>query len=218
MKKMKLTSFFYKKGGSVSKGDTMEVLLNPGNISNSVTIKYTPLDIPGRIKPHMKFASIDNETFKFDLIFDGTGMISAKVDDVTTQLEEFRKITYGYKSSEHEISYVLIAWGSLSVYCRLESMSLEYSLFDKDGKPLRAKATCNFKETTPPKEEENEKNTNSPDMTHVKTVKAGYGLRHMCYDIYGESKLDIAIAKFNNFTTRYVSEGTEVILPPLKIL
>ena len=55
-------------------------------------------------------------------------------------------------------------------------------------------------------------------MTHVKVVSAGYGLRQMCYEIYGDNKLDVAIARFNGFTSRYVPLGTEVILPPLKTL
>lgn len=218
MKKMKLTSYWYTKGGSISKGDSMDVLLNPSNISNSVSVKYTPIDIAGKIKPHVMFSSVESETFKFDLIFDGTELVDPEADDVETQLKTFREVTYGYNSSEHEVTYVIIDWGSLKVYCRLESLSVEYTLFDADGKPLRAKATCSFKETTTPKEEQSKKNTNSPDMTHVKVVKAGYGLRHMCYDIYGDTKLDIAIAKFNGFTSRYVPDGTEVVLPPLRIL
>jgi hypothetical protein len=98
----------------------------------------------------------------------------------------------------------------------LESLSVKYTLFDTSGQPIRATASCQFRSHTAPAEEASKKKESSPDLTHVKVVKAGYGLRHMCYEVYGDTKLDVAVAKFNGFTTRYVAEGTEVVLPPLQ--
>ncbi|OJJ19981.1 hypothetical protein BKI52_16015 [marine bacterium AO1-C] len=215
--KLKLTSFYYK-GTSFSEGEEFEAMINPSNISNKVGIQYNPLQVPGSIKPHLQFVSIDNETYDFNLILDGTGLIDPDADSVEDQLEKFRKITYGYNSSEHEATYVKISWGNINAPCRLTSLTVKYTLFDSEGKALRAELTCSFKETTLTDEEEKIMNKNSPDMTHVKVVKAGYGLRHMCYEIYGDNKLDVAIARFNGFTSRYVPLGTEVILPPLKTL
>lgn len=221
MDKLKLTKFHYSAGGKEVTGESMDVMINPSSISNKIGLQYSDVTIPGSLKPHLKFVSVDNETLDFTLYFDGTGIVDSKAkgeDYVTGEINTLRKITAGYDGDQHEVTFVRIKWGSLTMNCRLTSLTLKYTLFSTSGKPLRAEAVCAFKESTIPKVEAALAKKSSPDLTHVKIVKAGYGLRHMCYDIYGDTKLDVAIAKFNGFTTRYMPEGTEVVLPPLKTL
>lgn len=221
MDKLYLKSFHYTGNKKdPSKGAEFTAMVNPNNISQKIGINYNEIAVPGSIKPQLQFTNIQNETLDFNLIFDGTGLIDPNhnVSYLEEQLAKFKEVTYGYSGKHHEVGYIELKWGSIVMNCRLTSLTLKYTLFDKDGKPLRAEATCSFKETTPSAAEQKLMNNNSPDLTHVKVVKAGYGLRHMCYEIYGDAKLDVTVAKFNGFTSRYVPLGTEVILPPLQTL
>lgn len=205
--------------GSTVKNGAMEVWINPSNLNHSVSIKYSDINIPGSTHPVSKFDNRPPETLAFDLIFDGTNMIYESGDDVQTDLDGFKKLTYDYDGDFHDVPYLKITWGDWFEYVgRLTSLSIKYTLFDNLGNPVRATASCQFQTSTSPQDEASKKKDNSPDMTHVKIVKAGYGLRHMCYEIYGDTKLDVAVAKFNGFTTRYVAEGTEVVLPPLQLM
>jgi hypothetical protein len=195
---------------------TIEAKINPSNLNYSVSVKYDDIDIIGSTHPVARFKNIQPETLSFDLIFDGTDMVYENKDGVFKEIEDFKKLTYGYSGDHHDIAYLHLIWGKLSFECRLESLSVKYTLFDTSGQPIRATASCQFRSHTAPAEEASKKKESSPDLTHVKVVKAGYGLRHMCYEVYGDTKLDVAVAKFNGFTTRYVAEGTEVVLPPLQ--
>ncbi|WP_299458856.1 hypothetical protein [uncultured Microscilla sp.] len=203
-------------GGTIQSDGSITVAINPANLSYSVNVKYDEIEIPGSTHPVARFKNVQPESVSFDLIFDGTNMIYQNDEGVLEEIEAFKKLTYGYSGTHHDIGYLEISWGSFIFECRLTSLSVKYTLFDEKGNPIRATASCQFRSHTSPDEETKKQKQSSPDLTHVKVVKAGYGLRHMCYEIYGDTKLDVAVAKFNGFTTRYVSEGTEVILPPLQ--
>ncbi|HAS43458.1 MAG TPA: hypothetical protein DCS93_23460 [Microscillaceae bacterium] len=233
LNKLTLTKFHYSVKGTPVKDhkNEMEVMINPAEINNKLNVQYEKQITPGTIKPQLKFVGKDNETLDFKLYFDGTGLIpppkkvktstSAETESlnvVEQQIEKLKKIVAGYDGAQHEVNYVFVKWANLKMHCRLTSMSIKYTLFDTDGRPLRAQVALSFQETTNPKEETLIKNNNSPDMSHIKTIQAGYGLRHMCYEIYGDGRLDVVVARFNDFPTRYMPVGTEVILPPLKRL
>ena len=221
MDQLHLKSFFYTgKTEKPVQGGEFTAMINPNNISHKVGVNYNEIAVPGSIKPQLQFTNIQNETLDFNLIFDGTGLIDKKYDsdNLQKQIKLFKQVTYGYDGDHHEVGYIKLTWGNLIMDCRLTSLTLKYTLFDTKGKPLRAEATCSFKETTTTNMEKELMKKSSPDLTHIKVVKAGYGLRHMCYEIYGDAKLDVTVAKFNGFTSRYVPLGTEVILPPLQTL
>ena len=71
---------------------------------------------------------------------------------VEKELEEFKKLLSGYNGDTHETRYLRLIWGSYLLECRLKTINIEYSLFRGDGRPIRAKATCKFKETQSYKE------------------------------------------------------------------
>ena len=84
------------------------------------------------------------------------------------------------------------------------------------GTPLRADAKVTFKEYLSPEAIKLLANKNSPDLTHIRTVKAGDHLPLMCYHIYGHSKHYVEVAAINNLTDfRALEPGTQIVFPPL---
>ncbi len=57
---------------------------------------------------------------------------------------ERTSIVYKYDGSNHEPNHVRVLWGNLIFFGRLESMSVEYTLFKPGGEPLRAKIKLSF--------------------------------------------------------------------------
>ena len=57
----------------------------------------------------------------------------------------------------------------------------------------------------------------SPDMSRLITVKEGETLPYLCHKIYGDSRLVLQVARFNNLGGfRNIPAGTEAVFPPLK--
>src|SRR6478752_1945120 len=68
-----------------------------------------------------------------------------EVQTVEKEVEEFKNLLMGYNGDTHQTSYLKLLWGGYSLACRLTSMDIEYSLFRKDGRPIRAKVKCSFR-------------------------------------------------------------------------
>ena len=68
-----------------------------------------------------------------------------------------------------------------------------------------------------PETESSLKDNQSPDLTHMITVKAGDTLPMLCASIYGNRQMHHEVAKINNLISfRHIEPGTELIFPPIK--
>lgn len=213
---------------------TFEAPINPASISLSHSINFTTNDAANTNNPQVKYYSGTPPKLSFDLIIDGTGMvsdmrgaaISQKVEPVNVlkKIEEFKTACFYYKGEEHQPPYVKITWGeALLKYKkndfagRLENFSLNYTLFNKDGTPLRAKITASFMGSFKPEVDAKSKEQKSPDMTHLITVKTGDTLPSMCKNIYGDAQLYHQVAKINKISNfRKLEPGQVLEFPPIK--
>jgi nucleoid-associated protein YgaU len=94
---------------------------------------------------------------------------------------------------------------------------MKYTLFKPDGTALRANVTLKFKENIDFKTKLKMAQMSSPDLTHVRTVKAGDTLPLMTYRIYGDSSWYPEVARFNNLRHfSAIKPGDEIHFPPLK--
>ncbi|MEM9836877.1 MAG: LysM peptidoglycan-binding domain-containing protein [Bacteroidota bacterium] len=159
------------------------------------------------------------ETFSLELWFDGTGAIP-NTKDVEAEIRNFKKFTLLYNGEIHSTNYIKIQWGGtngLLFKGQLQSLNVDYTLFDKDGKPLRAKATATFVEYVDAKTSESLKSKSSPDLTHIRIAKAGDTLPLMCYRIYGNSNYYVQVAKANGLSNVIALEpGQEIVFPPIE--
>src|SRR5438270_45498 len=78
------------------------------------------------------FDRIPSETVKFELVFDGTGVVPSALpgvvpftgDGVKEQIDAFKSLVFTYKGKIHSPDYVQLAWGSFLFNCRLSSLDL----------------------------------------------------------------------------------------------
>lgn len=141
----------------------------------------------------------------------------AEVETVETEVGEFKKLLMGYNGETHQTAYLKLLWGGYSLCCRLKSMDIEYTLFRKDGRPIRAKVKCVFKGTIDYKLMVAKENKNSPDLTHVRTFKMNDTLALMSESIYQNNTFYIDVAKNNKLLSfRKLSTGQKIKFPPIK--
>ena len=209
--------------GNVTVGSKkFEVMLNPSSYTHQRGIEYDDKKTLGQSGADPKFSATDAEKVRFDLWIDGTGVVNLPIPGtgsppVKEQLEALHSIVYKYKGNEHEPSVVRLLWGSFIFFGRLQSMSVEYTLFKPSGDPLRAKVALAFVGFMSKEEEALRANRSSPDLSHKVVIKAGDTLPLLCYRIYRDASYYTEVAYFNNLTDfRFLKPGTVIDFPPLR--
>jgi hypothetical protein len=211
-----LTITACEANGSPKSGDenVFKAPINPETLSITRGITYNTETSganaeAGKTPPN--FAGQNHDRMNFDLMFDGTGII-ADNNDITAQLSKLDTLLYSFQDNEHRPNIVQITYAGFSFVCKLQSYTLNYSLFKPDGTPIRAKVTLSFLEhpiTSP--------NPRSPDLTHIKTVRIGDQLPLMCKDVYRKIDYYLDIAKVNKLTNfRHLPIETQLSFPPLE--
>ena len=221
--------------GTVTAGsDKFEVMMNPSEFTHDHSISYTSSSAGsngkggvgcgptkgkaiGKAAPTPEFSSYGAEKVNFDLVIDGTGVVSLLSPSVADQIKELKSIVYQYVGDKHEPRIVRLSWVKLSLFCRMETMTVQYTLFKPSGDPLRAKVKLSFVRFMSKEEEAHRAGRASPDLTHVVEVKAGDTLPLLCYRIYNDSSYYAAVAKINNVVSfRGLVPGSRLEFPPLR--
>lgn len=222
---LKLTMVRYKvDGGSLVKNGgaaDFVAMINPDGYSITQSIGYSPssdTDAKTGGATEVKFASIPADEIKLkELIIDGTGVIpNSSNQTVQERIQSLRAVAYDYVGTEHETPVVELSWGNLHYFARLKSMDVAYTLFDPDGKPLRAKVTLQFLQYRTQAEIQKWMKKSSPDLTHLVEVKQGDTLPLLCHRIYKDSGYYLEVARINQLTNvRKLVPGTILRFPPL---
>ena len=157
----------------------------------------------------------DVKELSLDFTLDSTGVISG-CDSVPEKIDEFNKVCTVVNGEIHTTNYLAILWGEVDFLCKLETLDITYQMFSPGGIPLRAKLTAKFREHIDPEVSAKRKAKSSPDMSHVKTIKAGDDLPSLCKEIYGDPRYYLQIAEINallNFRT--LVPGHEILFPKM---
>lgn len=159
------------------------------------------------------------------LVFDGTpvgrNLEASGGRTVSQWVERFLAHCYDVDSESHEARYLTIKWGNgimgkLGFQCRLGSVDIQYTLFDRDGSPLRAELTARFVEAMDPATAAKVMRLSSPDLTHHRIVRAGDTLPQLCREIYGSPALCLRVARFNKLDHfRDLVPGQALLFPPV---
>lgn len=211
-----------------------EAFINPNNLSFGASISYGNSESAsgsggsggasgqpvGEAYPQLVYKGTNPETLSFKLMLDGTGVVtdeSGEEDFVSKEIDKLRKITYYYDGDAHEPGNLLVAWGDFAFMCRLKSLNVNYKAFDNHGKAIRCEVNLQFAGSTRPEEARRMMNQNSPDLSHVRVVKAGDTLPLMCQRIYGSSKYYLQVARINGLENfRDLRPGSEILFPPIQ--
>jgi hypothetical protein len=223
-KKLKISPCTVDDSGnvSVSDGASFEVMLNPSSYNHAYSIGYNKKETQGQLGSDTKFSGIKPEKVDFEIVIDGTGVVNLPIPgsgspDVKTQVKQLTDIVYKYDGSSHEPNHVRLLWGSLIFFGRLDSMTVDYTLFKPSGEPLRAKIKLSFTGFMSKEEEALRANRSSPDLSHLIEVKAGDTLPMLCYRVYKDCSYYLEVAKVNGITNfRDLQPGSKLHFPPLR--
>lgn len=192
---------------------------------------------PEKIKMKLIFADSNlNEHTDFNL--NGYGPKAANLNSDTNgisgAIERFLVVTTEKLADTHRPYYLSLHWGNVfvrpqgshnvqGVYqretekaypCQLESVDVKYTLFSRDGAPLRAELTCVFVEDY---HSDAKPQLYSPDVTHAKSINAGDQLSRMTAEVYENSSWYPKVAKVNKLdSVRKIEKSRVLNFPPLQ--
>jgi nucleoid-associated protein YgaU len=203
-----------------SSGSGYELQINPSEFSHEYTICYNAKRTLGQTSNPLRFSAMNPDKISFGVVFDGTGVVPPQPGtpvEVADQIDALGKVIYDYSSEQHEPNVVQITWGTLLFTGRLQSMSVNYTLFRPTGAPLRARAELVFIGSVTTDEALLAANRSSPDLSHSVLVVEGDTLPLLCLRIYGDSRYYPEVAAFNGLREfRRLKTGSRLHFPPLR--
>ncbi|MBW1297064.1 CIS tube protein [Aquimarina litoralis] len=228
-KLQKLTIISFDNPERTSGEDKFEVMFNPESIRRSFVNNFTKDASNPQNESNTKFMYSGSSTVSMSLIFDGTHVdqygaqiafrhLRGTQKSVTDRIDDFLTNITKIKGKIHEPRYLILSWGkTLKFNCRLASLDINYTLFDRNGDPLRAELNVSFIGDDAPKEQLARLNLQSPDLTHYRIVKSGDRLPLMCQEIYGSPLYYPLVASVNKLTDfRNLIPGQEIYFPPIE--
>ncbi len=191
------------------------VQFNPENFDESTNTRFNQQQPIGADGQHLHFQRILPKTYNFEFLIDGTGASGDK-REVMAEIALF-KSTVEFKGDQHRPSFLLLIWGTHVVTAVLRDLSIKYTMFRKNGTPLRAILTASFYEHKERLLQILQQGLLSPDLSSRRIVTEGNKLPLMCQDIYETPRHYLEVAKANGLTNfRNLKPGIELDFPPVK--
>ena len=196
-----------KNGALLRFPEPFEVLLNPASYQRDVKLALTC---------ERKMYKREPEKLELpELVLDGTGVVptgGAKPRTVAQQLDGLMLVILGPMPSNEPRArpVVVLTWGTLYFRGRVESVSVNYTLFAPDGVPLRAKVALSFLE---PEEfvKAPKPSAVAPKLTQQIAVEAD-NLPNISFKVFNDPARHEALARASDLDSlRNVPPGTRLI-------
>jgi nucleoid-associated protein YgaU len=210
-------------------GAPLEVPYAPTELSFAKASTYAEVAVPGLEQPLLQFVKGEAETLSLEVFLDATGGQGPLTGSVTAEAEKYHKLG-SIRSALHSPPLVRVAWGadfpgtSLgqtetpdgSFTAVVLSVARRFTLFDPEGRPLRAVVTLSLKHYASLATQVEAINYQSADHTRQHVVMEGETLPLIAHDAYADAARWRIIADHNGLdNVRDLVPGTVLELPPL---
>ena len=210
-----------KKGGSLmpAGGESIVAQFNPEHISFSKGNRLGSAKVVGAEHPVTTFLSGDTEELSFDLLFDTSmekTLLGQPVSVKQKYVLGFQKIL-DKNSDEHAVAVCEIVWGrTLDFTGMLRNMNVNYTMFSKEGIPLRVRLGLTFEKKISLQAQEEEVSEESSDRTKQRTLHTSDHLWTLAAREYEDPGKWRHIADVNGIDNpRILETGKDLIIPPL---
>ncbi|MFR5601848.1 MAG: hypothetical protein ACLTKI_05590 [Lachnospiraceae bacterium] len=200
--------------------EDLEVMFNPESYQLSFSASYSEKKVAGLDGPISQYIAGDSQTLDMTLYFDtykpptlkDPGESGTDVSALTRKLAALVFI----KGSLHRPPKVTFKWGALKFSGVVTNVKQTYTMFLRDGTPVRAKVEVTFKSLLDVEKSKMVSPFESPDRTKVKTVHEGDRLWNYAWEEYGDTSKWREIAKANGMMNPLdIAPGQKIKLPAL---
>lgn len=219
LEKMKILAFRDSAYTQPATVPAFPVLVNPESYDLEHTVEYNTDAPPGASGAEAAFVRKNPETFSCELHFDSSGILDGVPrPNVYPELTAFKHFLLDLESETHEPRHFMIIWGEMIFKGRVTAVNIKHKLFSSTGTPIRAAVEVSFKGSFADLLRLAVDNLLSPDLTHLRTVRAGDTLPNLCREIYGDTRQLTQVARANGLNGfRRLEIGRQLAFPPLQV-
>lgn len=205
---------------NLSTGEQVHCMFNPHEYTVSKQNQWTKDEVKGKNVPKVKFSQGGAQDLKLQLFFD-TYSEGVDVRAHTRGLWQMMMVTEDKKnqrSNKSEPPRVEFRWGRFSFRAVITKISQKFTLFLKDGTPVRTTVDVAFQQVEDEEQfaAQNPTSGGGPPMKmHI--VGAGERLEWIAARVYGDPGQWRLIAEANHLIHPLrLREGEQLIIPPLE--
>ena len=222
LEKLKITAYPDRSRKKATAKGSFEAMFNPTSFKQKYAIDYAKEQSQNSTGKEVKYVRSKPSSLDLKLVLDGTGvdrigLLALKPQkSVYERVKEFLKLTHTMDGNTHQPSFLVVEWGDLIFSCRLASVEVNYTSFDRDGTALRAELDIKLYADIEDVKRLKAEKKKSPDLTHSRVVRSGDTLPLLTKSVYGTSAHYLQIAAFNGLDDfRNLTPGQEILFPPL---
>ncbi len=197
LEKLKIKAYKSRDRSEKDLIGTFKAMFNPESFSQKYEIIYGKNQGSNTTGKEVNYSLSEPSDLNLRLVLDGTGVNKIGIapaggqKKVSERIEEFLDLTFRMNGDIHEPNFLKVEWGDLIFSCRLASVNISYTSFNRDGTPLRAELDVTLLSDEAVKKRIAEEKKTSPDLTHSRIVKSGDSLPLLTKEIYGSSPLKV---------------------------
>ena len=203
-------------------GDTSETvrcMFNPHEYTLTKQNQWQRGETKGKNVPRLKFTQGGSQTLKLALFFD-TYADGADVRTHTDPLWRMMMVNTDKtnpRSNKSEPPPVSFQWGGLSFTAVITNMSQKFTLFLKDGTPVRTTVDLTLEQLGDEEDYPRQNPTSGGgEAHHTRTVQAGERIDLIAFQEYEDATQWRLIAKANGLTHPLrLQPGQRLIIPPM---
>jgi len=198
--------------GNLKQDKQFTAMFNPEQFAIREEVELDVKAATGKTGTDPKPIRIKPRDFTVELTLDGTGVNTNGVKiPLKEQVELFRAVTTEIVGKIHRPAYLRVSYGDFICDCTLRSSTVTYTMFDKDGLPIRVKISASFVERTRAID-----TSSSPDLTHRVQIQDGDILPLLTYKIYKNQNYYLQVARINKLKNfRKLKPATTLVFPPV---
>jgi phage protein U len=206
---------------NLENNEEFKVLFNPTEYSFEDASKWQEQQ-GNRRRPELQYTGGERKKLTMELFYD----TYEKKEDVrlyTGKLSKLLAVTTDDKNSGKRPPTLELSWGKANkdlgfpFKCVLESLKQQFTLFDSDGTPVRAKVSVAFKEYELPKEEQQRepRRGSFPEQTY--TVREGDTLSFIAGALWNDPLKWRLLADANGIRNpRILTPGQSLLVPAIE--
>ena len=206
---------------NLDNGEEFKVLFNPTEYTFEDSSKWQ--DQQGnRRRPEMQYTGGERKRLSMELFYD-TYEAKEDVRLYTGKLQQLLVVTTDGGNNGKRPPIVELSWGQAQsnvgfpFKCVLESLKQQFTLFNSDGMPVRAKVSVSFKEYELPKEEQQREPRRSSYPAQTYTVREGETLSGIAAAVWNDPSKWRVLADANEISNpRVLEPGQALIVPAIK--
>jgi len=201
-------------------GNEIQCWFNPTQYSISKSNTWNVKPVVGKKgPPKAQFGGGQPKELSLDLLFDASDsskdVRSEVVDQLFEMMEANDKFASGQSKKSARPPTVTFTWGAQVLKAVAKSLSVQYTLFRPDGKPLRAAVKLSLMEV-PEGGLEGQNPTTRGEVLESRIVRDGDSLQSLAYAAYGDPTQWRVIAEANGIDDPLVlTRGRSLVIPRL---